>query len=290
MDLTSILLEMSSLITEGASPNDINDAINKKYRLVITYYDDDDPKGKLMRVIEPYAYGLSKAGNPVVRAFQFQGDTRTIQPQWKFFRLDRITSINKTEHYFYRPISDYKSDIGKFNPAGDMTMSTVFNIAKFDNQSQDGKFKEPRVMGKIDLSRDTMNKGVYKQGSQEPKVEPQPNQPKVLGKMQQADFDKATKGWKSPFDTKTKEVDKKPNDTEEIPTQEPAEIPNIQPEIPPQPETPLQQVQQQIQQNKPKVVGQIPPEELERRMRNRKGDPKLNQMPPNVPDVDELLK
>ena len=87
------------IINESVSGEEVLDAIhNKKY--VRIKYDDGKPamkgvdKGnpKGSRVILPMAYGTTKAGNPVVRAFQWNGNSRRGAPKWKFFRLDRITS------------------------------------------------------------------------------------------------------------------------------------------------------------------------------------------------------
>ena len=80
-----------ALITEAVEERKIIDAINGRYQVVINYVGSDGrAQGK--RQIEIYAYGLSKAGNPVIRAYQPYGDTVSTVPAWKFFRLDRINT------------------------------------------------------------------------------------------------------------------------------------------------------------------------------------------------------
>jgi predicted DNA-binding transcriptional regulator YafY len=118
------------IILESITRNAIIDAINNHYRVKIYYSGDGDtPAGH--RTIEVYAYGTSKAGNPVIRAYQLFGETKTIIPQWKLFRVDRIISWEPTGWVFNKPISDRDSTIPKYNPNGDKSMiGTVYN-AKF---------------------------------------------------------------------------------------------------------------------------------------------------------------
>lgn len=118
------------LILETSSRESINDAINRKYRVNI-YYAGDDNTAAGKRHIEVYAFGLTKAGNPVIRAFQLFGDTKTVIPEWKLFRLDRITRWEPTRFQFYTPVNERGTGIAPFNPNGDGSMSTVYNIAQF---------------------------------------------------------------------------------------------------------------------------------------------------------------
>ena len=78
------------ILSEGVGQDKIIDAIKKRYEVKIKYTADDDPKGTGERMIQPVAYGTSKAGNPVIRAWQPNGDTKTRIPHWKLFRVDRI--------------------------------------------------------------------------------------------------------------------------------------------------------------------------------------------------------
>ena len=119
-----------SLILESASRDQIMDAIDRKYRVNI-YYAGDDNTAAGKRHIEVYAFGLTKNGNPVIRAFQLFGNSDTIVPDWKLFRLDRITRWEPTNMQFYTPVSSRGSGIAQFNPNGDGSMSTVYKIAQF---------------------------------------------------------------------------------------------------------------------------------------------------------------
>lgn len=123
------------LLTEEARAVDVVDAIKKRYEAKITYKADNDPKGSGERIIQPVAYGTTKAGNPVIRAFEPYGDTKTKVPAWKFFRLDRITSWKALrQNKFSEPPADQwriSGAEGKFNENGDETMAEVFLVADF---------------------------------------------------------------------------------------------------------------------------------------------------------------
>ncbi len=123
------------LLTEEARTVDVVDAIKKRYEAKITYKADNDPKGSGERIIQPVAYGTTKAGNPVIRAFEPYGDTKTKVPAWKFFRLDRITSWKALrQNKFSEPPADQwrmSGAEGKFNENGDETMAEVFLVADF---------------------------------------------------------------------------------------------------------------------------------------------------------------
>lgn len=118
------------ILYESVSNDDINNAIDNHKYVVVTYEGTDGTHiGK--RMIEPVAFGCTNAGNPVVRAFERFGDTKTFVPRWKFLRVDRILSWKETDKTFNEP-----EDM--FNPNGDNSMSIVYNIAKFgDNASND---------------------------------------------------------------------------------------------------------------------------------------------------------
>lgn len=126
---------IDEILAESVSVSDINDAIDNHKRIIINYHTDGEDNATGARVIEVYAYGTTKAGNPVIRAFQPYGDTTSRVPSWKFFRLDRISDWKDTQQRFSRPASDYYHGIGEFNPNGDNTMSIVYKIAKFGNDN-----------------------------------------------------------------------------------------------------------------------------------------------------------
>ena len=125
-NITNIELEDESEKTEikkNVNVDNINKAIDNKIRIKIFYRGDKNIAAG-QRTVEVYAYGLSSAGNPVMRAFQLAGDTQTEMPDWKLFRVDRISRWVETNQRFDQPRP-------KFNPNGDRSMSTVYKIAKF---------------------------------------------------------------------------------------------------------------------------------------------------------------
>jgi predicted DNA-binding transcriptional regulator YafY len=120
---------LNDLILEVASRDQIIDAI-KTRRVCAIYYDGDEPGGKGLRVIEPVAYGLTKKGNPVVRAWDKEGASHTNYlgkkplPGWRFFRVDKMQFIRPTQEIFDTPRPNY-------NPNGDRSMERVFINAIF---------------------------------------------------------------------------------------------------------------------------------------------------------------
>lgn len=126
------------ILCEGASYTQVNDAIQNRYRVRIEYKDNEN-KPPTKRFIEVYAIGLSKAGNPVIRAYQLFGGTTTKIPKWKFFRLDKIVKWEPTKVKFNTPIDVRDPSVPKFNKYGDKTMSTVNKIMKFDNINKNKK-------------------------------------------------------------------------------------------------------------------------------------------------------
>ena len=126
------------LLAESASVSDINSALDNHHRILINYVSKTKEVADGPRIIEVYAYGLTKAGNPVIRAFQPFGDTASNVPDWKFFRLDGITYWEDKNQVFTTPASDRYPGVGKFNPNDDKTMSLVYKIAKFDGSNIPG--------------------------------------------------------------------------------------------------------------------------------------------------------
>lgn len=123
-----------NLILEIASVDDIVSSIKQKKR-VIVYYDGDEPGGKGLRIIEPVCYGYSKAGNPVLRAWDLEGASHRAYlgekplPSWRMFRVDKIINYKPTLENFNEVRPGY-------NPNGDKSMTRVIINAVFDNQGQ----------------------------------------------------------------------------------------------------------------------------------------------------------
>jgi len=120
---------LNNLILEVASREQIMDAI-KTRRVCVIYYNGDEPGGKGLRVIEPVAFGLTKKGNPVLRAWDREGASHKAYlgkkplPSWRFFRIDRMEFIRPTQEIFNEPRPGY-------NPNGDRSMERVFLNAIF---------------------------------------------------------------------------------------------------------------------------------------------------------------
>ena len=114
-----------SLILEVAAKSDIMNAMRKRRIIELNYDDEEDPGGKGKRWIQIYCYGVSKAGNEVIRVYQVGGDTKTIQPGWKLFRTDRMQNMRTLGGTFNesKPL---------FNPTGDKDMIKINYITKFE--------------------------------------------------------------------------------------------------------------------------------------------------------------
>ena len=118
---------LKEVLNESANITSVSDSIRKRNPVKIVY---DDGLGE--RTIQPVAYGLSKGGNLVVRAFQPFGGTSTKVPHWKMFRLDKIISWKPMRNrIFDEPPGQFPSE-GKFNPNGDDSMSEVYLVANFE--------------------------------------------------------------------------------------------------------------------------------------------------------------
>ena len=123
---------VKSLILEVASIDSIVNAIKTKDKIII-YYDGDEPGGRGLRNIEPVCFGYSKAGNPVLRAWDEEGASHTAYkgeqplPGWRLFRVDKIQSFRPSGDKFNEPKPGY-------NPRGDKSMTRVIINAVFGNQ------------------------------------------------------------------------------------------------------------------------------------------------------------
>ncbi len=113
------------LLTEAVRDNYVINSIKNK-RVIKIFYEGDINNGKGYRSIEVYCYGISSAGNQVIRAFQREGVSATKTgnrdsfdniPSWRLFRVDRISS-------FVNTIQFHKGDRPKYNP-NDKGMSRI---------------------------------------------------------------------------------------------------------------------------------------------------------------------
>jgi predicted DNA-binding transcriptional regulator YafY len=114
---------LSKLILENTARDEVNNAIDNRQIVNMSYAGDDNTHAG-MRTVEIYSFGMSTSGNLVIRAYQISGDTKTFKPEWKLFRLDRINKFEITDSKFETPRP-------KFNSMGDNMMTTIYNVAKF---------------------------------------------------------------------------------------------------------------------------------------------------------------
>jgi hypothetical protein len=127
-----ILYLNESVVNEAVGPDKVIDAINKRNAVLINYA-DENASHPGVRYVEPYVFGLTKAGNPCFRAYQYWGDTKRGVPKWKLFRLDRVESWNPTENTFELEPNARGWAAEAFNNNGDGSMSAVYNIVKLDD-------------------------------------------------------------------------------------------------------------------------------------------------------------
>ena len=161
MDLFGEIIQ-SVFLTEGiATVSNVNDAINNLTPVEIRYTPvDTNNKAVGRRIIYPVAYGLTKAGNPVIRAFEPYGDTHTKVPAWKFFLLSGLRQ--------WRPLTKrtFKGEkLEGFNPDGDESMSVVYNIANIAGKPKNFKPMDVKVdpVTKTDISPKEREKEVNKE-------------------------------------------------------------------------------------------------------------------------------
>lgn len=81
--------------------NELATAIAKRRRVTFTY-------DGLPRIAEPHAVGRSSKDKPVLRAYQFDGDTGT-DLGWKLFSVDKIADL-RLDAEFVGPRDGYKRD------------------------------------------------------------------------------------------------------------------------------------------------------------------------------------
>ena len=142
---------LRQVLNEAATPQQVTDAIKKRYEVKIKYQGDENNKGGGQRLIQPVAYGTMKgSGNPVIRAFQPFGDTKTKVPHWKMFRLDKIEDWKplRNRHFDDPTNSQWMKDKynitgaeGAYNPNGDKSMDQVFISADFEGAKE--RYSEP---------------------------------------------------------------------------------------------------------------------------------------------------
>lgn len=108
----------------------IENAIQYHYECALDYNSPLDEEGNEVltyRNVVVVAYGMSQAGNDVIRAFQVEGNTLSGRvPTWRLFRVDRINKLTpkrKSDRYMLPfPLYDFTTD---------KSMIQVYQIAEY---------------------------------------------------------------------------------------------------------------------------------------------------------------
>jgi hypothetical protein len=82
-------------------------------RLLEFYYDGG------IRIVEPHCHGLSRKGNPSVRAYQVDGYSSTGEMGWKLFNLSKASSLRVLDETF--------TEIRPGYAPGDRDLSTIYS-------------------------------------------------------------------------------------------------------------------------------------------------------------------
>lgn len=135
----------NGLITESVSLDHITDAIKTHKQIKVNYISTWADIADGERVIEIYAYGLTTAGNPVIRVYQPYGDTSTKVPSWKLFLISGIKEWKETGKRFYNPPEKYNKSVPEYNEDGDRSMSVVYLNAKFYGKSEGEDEKDDEI-------------------------------------------------------------------------------------------------------------------------------------------------
>ena len=132
---------LQNIINESVPSDKVIDAIQNKYQVIINY-SDEKARAPKKRLIEPYAYGISQAGNAVFRAFQYDGDTYRGKPKWKLFRLDRVESWTPTEQHFNVDPKTRGWNAPPYNEIGDDAMTNVLSMVDLNASTESNPFEK----------------------------------------------------------------------------------------------------------------------------------------------------
>lgn len=95
------------LLNEGVQKSRIINSMDNRIVNIIYYQDQKAGVKAGYRTIEIYAYGVSKAGNPVIIAWLRNDYSKSLKSgkkndaiKWRIYRLDRITSFQNTIQKF----------------------------------------------------------------------------------------------------------------------------------------------------------------------------------------------
>lgn len=146
------IVRKSFILKEDAQIDRISGAVTGMHPVMLKYSDGQGGGGENKRLIYPVAYGISTAGNPVIRAFQKQGSTKTSSPSWKLFRLDRVKSLRVITSRTFNP-----EELVGFRRDGDEQMTTLYCISPIGN-AKSGEYSGSYVKLKTTpITKDDIN-------------------------------------------------------------------------------------------------------------------------------------
>lgn len=177
-----ILYLTEDIINEAVSGSEVVDAINNRKAVLINYADENaSHTGK--RYIEPYVYGVTKAGNPCIRAYQYWGDTKRGVPKWKLFRLDRIQSWEPTNDTFEIEPKARGWAAQAYNSNGDNSMADVYKTVELGEEPQTD-YERLKASTRQIKSRTPININNIDLNAQRQKPQTQPAQAGPVGNRQ----------------------------------------------------------------------------------------------------------
>jgi hypothetical protein len=72
-------------------------------QLIVFRYGDSD------RVVAPFAVGVSSEGNPLMRGYQIEGNSRSGKgPGWRVFQIVKISNLENHQDYFNKTDFDFQ--------------------------------------------------------------------------------------------------------------------------------------------------------------------------------------
>ena len=159
---------LQKVLNESVGSSDVCDAIINHNYVDITY-SDENASAPFHRLIQPYAYGITCAGNEALRAFQVEGDSLRGEPRWKLFLLKRMTSWHPRKQTFNQPPKEQGYDAPDFNRNGDNTLCKVLLVAKFDETGDTLDVVRKRTQGLNNAPKISVNntKGPIPNASQQ---------------------------------------------------------------------------------------------------------------------------
>lgn len=122
---------VSEILLEAPRVGEVVDTIFGRKLVKINYLgDENEPEGE--RLIEPYLIGRTVTGKLAIRAYQRNGFTKTDQPDWKIFVIDKITRWEPQKESF-----DVRTD---YNRNGDKMFRLIDKKVPLNKSAIIGKY------------------------------------------------------------------------------------------------------------------------------------------------------